>query len=114
MNTLENNKLIAEFMGLGKRNFYESRIVTDTLSLDTPVHSQYILDDSLRFNSSWEWLMPVVGKCDGLSFYKRGKSDIKWGEIFNDQEVIRAFQANEIDVVYNSVVEFIKWYNENK
>ena len=79
----------------------------------TRVHDGYYAEDELEYHTSWDWLMPVVGKCDSLSFYKRGESDIKWGEIFNDEEVIRAFQANEIDVVYNSVIEFIKWYNEN-
>lgn len=108
MKTMEGNKLIAEFMGSsidqrGKER--EPFYISEDININVNVHK-------MQFNTSWDWLMPVVSKCDGLSFYKRGESDIKWGEIFNDEEVIRAFQANEIDVVYNSVIEFIKWYNE--
>jgi hypothetical protein len=105
MNTLEGNKLIAEFMGglTMDGNYFTLKHIPIITTIN-----------QMKYHTSWDWLMPVVGKCDGLSFYKRGKSDIKWGEIFNDQEVIRAFQANEIDVVYKAVVEFIKWYNENK
>jgi hypothetical protein len=106
----DDNKLIAEFMGLVEPyELPQHGTIRPNGDFKTGFTSA-----QLKYHTSWEWLMPVVGKCDSLSFYKQGESDIVWGKIFNDNDVVRAFQANEIDIVYRAVVEFIKWYNEQE
>jgi hypothetical protein len=81
MNTTENNKLIAEFMGY-------DRGVSDLMGYDT----------------SWDWLIPVVEKI------KRAKFILEFGcRILPDNE-----GRSKIEATYKAVVEFIKWYNENK
>ena len=45
--TTENNKLIAEFMGV------------DQVDIDTWLET----NSNLHYHTSWDWLMPVIDKC---------------------------------------------------
>lgn len=78
------NKLIAEFMADYdlKRNW--SKV-------------------PLLYNSSWDWLMPVVEKIKGME---------KEYPIAIDS-VTNIFIWYKINFVWIAVVEFIKWYNNN-
>ena len=64
METTENNKLIAEFMGAiseGDNNIYK---IPDERGDDyAPFRC---LDLNLEYNTSWDWLMPVVEKIERL------------------------------------------------
>ena len=115
MKTTENNKLIAEFMEYktdkyciydedGRTGYFES-------STDNKYHT---------FDTSWDWLMPVVEKCfymfeiekTHLGYYVfRGK------HLININKPILPIATNDeikILCVYKAVVKFIKWYNKNK
>ena len=111
MNT--ENKLIAEFMGVN--------IITidDVRKNKNPYFSSAdgYLEDDIKYNSSWDWLMPVVEKIEnfGFEFF-----------IVEDRVKIAHNTDHSIDVIidftsgrgknetaYQAVVEFIKWYNEN-
>ena len=59
--------------------------------------------DTLLFNESWDWLMPVVKKC-----FSTGDDTTQWDGLFD------ALSTVDIDKVYNAVGEFIKWYNKTK
>jgi len=120
MNTQENNKLIAEFMG------YELG-VTETMILPSFIHGVNLE----LFETSWDYLMPVVEKIRKVTSYDRdkfsteviiygNKTTIKsggYGEkrhsnlFFNKTEL---GTWNTIEPTYQAVVEFIKWYNETK
>ena len=100
MNTQENNQLIAEFMGMQKTDigWYDAEELMDLW---------YTTDntfDELLFNKSWDWLMPVVKKCREES----NAEDSHW------ESVYYSLEGCDIDVTYQSVVNFIKWYNEQK
>jgi len=88
---LEGNKLIAEFME------HDKEYIEDTKTYGS-------------YHSSWDWLMPV--------YIKIAKEEKLWGDyeksiiIFNIM-YDRLGDAEGIDKVYESVVEFIKWYNQN-
>jgi hypothetical protein len=91
---LETNKLIAEFMGqLTKENNVDFG--------DIPFHGYCLHRIELSYyHTSWDWLIPVVHKC--LRY------DNDWEEDFSD-----AFLSMNIDKMYDRVVNFIGWYNEN-
>ncbi len=107
MNTLKNNKLIAEFMGVnptisGDEITYEMYGVIDCIE-DGVDEQHFFLEEQLLFHTSWDWLIPVVEKI-------LNKSD-------ND-ELIERFCANtnhlNHDATYKAVVEFVKMYNTKK
>ena len=119
MNT-ENNKIIAEFMGVSK-----SKIDANGQVLNFE-NSKYN-----RYNSDWNWLMEVVEKIERLE-------DLERFEITNHSVNITYYQSKEnkfilnlnhrnnglylmggentvntkIQAVYSACLEFIKWYNE--
>lgn len=104
---IENNKLIAEFMEfpintietLGKREIYGYYTINVPTKY-TMYGKEYAHIDKLRFHESWDWLMPVVEKC--FSF----KDNDKMSELTNK------FDFYNINEMYNAVITYIKWYNE--
>ena len=104
---MENNKLIAEFMGLEKEN---------GLYLFTTPMDDYETD-TLYFDCSWDWLMPVVEKIEDLGYdviIRQGTCEIR-GEDVNGMEYdnFECFDAGKHITTYSAVVEFIKQYNNN-
>ena len=101
---MNNNKLIAEFMGvkplvLGGSIEYEMYGVLDCIE-DGVNEKHYFIDDEMRFHESWDWLIPVVNKI----------------EIENEGVPLQLLDCSlysEIDEVYQAVVEFIKTYNND-
>ena len=109
---MNDNKLIAEFMGL-----------YDEISLDSiagNIHSWsdapffYITEDSKekvmegiteysKYHTSWDWLMPVVSKC-----FKTGDDTHQWDNIMDTMFTC------DINIVYAQVVEFIKEQNNGE
>ncbi len=82
------NELIAEFMK------------------NHAINSPHLKDPKqLEYNTSWDWLIPVVEKIVRTNHYKVQR---------NNNNIADALLAVDIDILYKSVVEFIKWYNENK
>jgi len=112
MNTTENNKLIAEFMGI---EFEKGKYSHES-------SEYYFVADELEYDFNWNWLMPVVEKI---------AKDYHKTEIVSDEETdhCRITVYNEegerdneifecglstLEATYKAVVEFIKWYNQNK
>lgn len=99
-----NNELIAEFMGWNKDN--QKTIPLGLREYDT-------LED-YWFHSSWDWLMPVVEKIEN----SHESCDIAFAPvgciISRDGFNYNCDCDTKLEAVYKAVVEFIKWYNENK
>ena len=101
MNALENNKLITEFM-------------------EADFENTLLVNGKCRYSESWDWLMPVVEKIETLGFLIHIDT-IDGVKVFNPKTkdmIFVTFTAREytskIRETYKAVVEFIKWYNENK
>ena len=117
------NELIAEFMGVKHKQdpFVKSK------KLFWHYKEAYSMSESLNFDTSWDWLMPVVEKIAKLNY---GVSITTWPKEWDapivgvqvmihdngdDGPVIERHSEPEqmITSIYKVVVEFIKWYNEN-
>lgn len=99
---LENNKLIAKFMGsIRFCNIHgmEELITPNSITI-IPFH-----DDEIRYDESYDWLMPVVEKISSLTTEDNYN--------FNFYKVLSLNIDASLNHIYEAVVEFIKWYNEN-
>jgi len=101
--TTEDNKLIAEFMGA---NPFRESVNEDVLSYemyglvenieDGLNEKHFFLPSEMKYNTSWDWLMPVINKC-----YQEHMS----------KNIAEAVMNCDIDGAYKEVIEFIKEYN---
>ena len=113
-NIVENNKLIAEFLGYSQPH------------PDYPNTTYWYKKDCqpltiLLFHSDWNWLMRVVEKIENLqdenncAIYNV-QIEQSFTEIIDNhtsETIIYNIDADsKIEAVYNTVIEFIKWYNE--
>lgn len=80
---MKDNKIIAEFMG------YKN-----------PSNAA---DIWYHYDTSWDWLMPVVNKC-----MQTGDNTDEWDALYD------ALSTVNITNTYDAVIEFIKQYNQNK
>lgn len=79
------NKLIAEFMGEDV-----SKIQQDTWGCK---------QNELQYHTSWDWLMAVISKC------------LKVGGDISVERIYHSLHTQDLSFAYESVVEFIKEYN---
>jgi len=107
MNT-ENNRLLAEFMGY-KHN-PETEEYFETFIKDGV--SEYRVD-LLQFHSDWNWLMEVVEKIESIKGTQIFINGISCEIMFKGKVISKHFNT-KIEAVYMAVVEFIKWYNQQK
>ena len=130
MKTIENNKIIAEFLNWEFDDLSET-FETPFLKLVEPQafgdeqFSCKLQDFELEFHSDWNWLMEVVEKIESLEIFDRmGRFNINtknFDENYTsfitdkDEDFIQCEGETKIEAVYSAVVEFIKWYNnQNK
>ncbi len=125
MTTTENNKLLAEFLGWGKKVNKDGE-ETPFYNLPIELHNhlgiiQHIPLEGFVFDTDWNWLILVVEKIESIKIesYK-----VRVDIYFNCcsiapthwQELITIYGDKEtkIQAIYNACVSFVKWYNLNK
>ena len=132
---LEGNNLIAEFMGWKLHCYNPSEQKSDRVyEFHLYNESGEVIDtdfggdswcwnegDTLPFHAQWNLLMPVVEKIESLGciveiWLSLGKGcRIIKGSFKNPTITIANTESNStIDAVYEAVIEFIKWSNQNK
>lgn len=136
MKKTENNKLIAEFMGQPTmiwndpdpiegndyRVVYFKELCDRTaliqygvgeINSEAEVFLSELEDINLKYHTSWDWLIPVMKKIDSIANEEMDFSD--YDDYREKYVFIRDITlCNDILDAYNQVIEFIKWYNENK
>lgn len=99
MTTLEGNKLIADFMGAKYDKDTAFPIHPDDLWL--PVHGivtwAHDRGKRLKYDNSWEWLMPVIAKIAHDCEEPEELDGIKY-----------AMFADDIDTAWEYVIDLIK------
>ena len=95
----DNNKLIAEFMGLDSFKDSLASLHQGKINIDVDVYEQ------AQYHISWDWLMPVVQKIGDE--YLNTPFDETYSYLTEQYENIWTLEDT-----YNAVVEFIKEQNE--
>lgn len=105
MNTTENNKIIAEFMGVASNGIVFQDENTKEFH-------------PIKYHFDWNWLMEVVEKIEEMDFVfnvqytlveTHDLRDTKFKHTFKPQD-----KKTKKESIYIACVEFIKWYNEQK
>lgn len=121
---INGNKLIAEFMG-GKLEPFNTKI--NYWKWTDKTHQPYndaLSEDGLKFNLSWDWLMPVVEKIEkqsngnsnkGFLVSLRSPSSVGYidkNDVFQMPVPCdsRTLGETRIESVWMAVVNFIEWW----
>ena len=127
---LNDNKLIAEFMGaVGTPKYNPTEwdvYITGCLDVDSDEENaqHFYTPDKMKYHTSWDWLMPVVDKIESIHGVFRRGSMTKGGQLHNatekkyvieygmhDKVIAHVYANSRIDAEYQAVVEFIKDHN---
>jgi hypothetical protein len=125
MNIVENNKLIAEFMGGKYKNTSIMYLDKNEIWLPNEGICRYDTLELgkgklLHYNDAWNWLIPVVEKIENLPYISqfditKTRVYIAFKLKYDRDSIIQEYQGKpKIEAAYKAVVEFIKWYNQNK
>jgi hypothetical protein len=112
---IANNKLIAEFY---LSEYIDEQIVPYSYmhQINLYKHRSFI---KMKYHSSWNWLMPIVRKIIELCLDEDDElnsNERDWTLFESDEytSVLMTIQNAIIKDSYKVVVEFIKFYNDNK
>jgi hypothetical protein len=102
MENIQNNTVIAEFMGV------EIALGINSDSKEKPTIfwiNGWLENSDLKYSNSWTWLIPVIEK-------------FKVKKIIGSEKLINNIEnrLSKLDLTdtYNNVVDIIKYHNENK
>jgi hypothetical protein len=118
MNTAESNRLIAEFMG---QDFY----APNEFKYEVEHGAKFFTPDKMQYRKNWSWLMPVVVKINHMDGGRYSTvietnrckiKDEKYGypETGEKELIVSESRATMHEAVFDAVVNFIIWYNEQK
>jgi hypothetical protein len=132
---IKRNKVIAEFMGAYKEKDYIDQYTLDKMYTFHPSNYSNLcstrmtaLPEDMLFNSSWDWLMPVVEKIESLEMIGYCNTRPFWVEIYGNMAHIsidndKSFYgrpiefkfknyrcSSKIEAVFIAVSDFCEWY----
>lgn len=136
---VENNRLIAEFMGYkqdakGKYEIIEDFDIVENIqtyvedndyrTVEGGIVLVNFLPEEMRYHTSWDWLMPVVEKIEyahdcfvtitlvraEITNRDLGQRDTPLNDPIFD---IETDGKTKHEAIYKAVLKFIEWYNEN-
>jgi hypothetical protein len=92
---MNDNKLIAEFMGLDSFKDSLASLHQGKINVDVDVYEQ------AQYDTSWDWLMPVLSKILDLSFQDDGDAE----DFYSIRDCVP-----DINHTHKAVVYFIQEY----
>ena len=98
---MKNNKLIAEFMGY--------RVFNNGTKCYSPKYNDGTIAP-MQFDTSWDWLMPVVKKCYETEVVVQPAVEGGCSGLITFPLIGLPYMES----TYNAVVKFIKEYNERQ
>ena len=122
MKTIENNKIIAEFLSV---KIHPCETIENFKFLpieERGLYNGYFIDE-LKYHEDWNWLMVVVEKIESIEYgiyqvdiLQEGCKILERCRLLIDNRVGKLeSDTTKIESVYLACVEFIKWYNnQNK
>lgn len=122
VNVTQGNKLIAIFDGWKFTPLEDQGLIMVSGSCyfkDTPDEVDKFCSEKLKYHTSWYWLMPVVEKIERehtdfeLTIYSASCYISKWNPDKKKYESFISGVGKKIDAVYDAVIQFITWYNNN-
>ena len=111
--TEQNNRMIAEFMGL-----VESSIPNKywTKKTEDGFGDGKLID--LEYHTSWDWLMPVVYKIESLGYSVNiSRIKVSINHIGSEEEMfswVCGDPSKKMEILYETLLQFIEWYNQKK
>ena len=102
---IDNNRIIAEFMGAKPCKQHPNTQLFLTIKDNKNPSLQYW--HLLKYHISWDWLIPVIDKILSSEEYFEYKKTLG---IYNSGVFVN---TKFIKASFDSVVEFIEWYNTN-
>jgi hypothetical protein len=102
--TIEGNKLIAEFIDIPQRQLYSSPGIKE-FYWRNPNTNDLV---PVSYHSSWDWQIPAIKKFKALdidnNIYRNHVLEID-SAVIDEYDITQSFAA---------LVDGIKWYNQNK
>ena len=129
-NIVENNKLIAEFMGWKENKDMKVKLISGGITYYFQKNDEACIPETMCYHSDWNWLMTVVEKIENIKIKDYSIStDItddktfinvwhygdggKWSILISNlNEEYKDF--NKMQRTYKAVVKFINFYNKQK
>lgn len=120
--TVENNILLAEFLGWETDEV--EVIAPKSLEVIVPFETvkgffttSIFKHEELKFHNDWNWLMLVVDKIESLGFSVTIHTDTCYVAHNTDKSIetiinISDYKIGKLKVVYNACVQFVKWFNK--
>lgn len=121
--TIQGNKLIAEFMGApGDLHWLPQHREPCIFQGALQDYDEHFRSDELKYHLSWDWLMPVVERIESLSFQTfigladdgSQKFKVVKGEYHKDVTGCPVWDDAKIQATWRGVVNFIEWYSKIK
>ena len=72
--------------------------------------------ESMLYHCDWNWLMPILKRIGNIMFvYEYGTDEFeRFEDIFPDTITLQEIFDGDIQSVWERVIEFINWYNNDK
>ena len=124
---MENNKLIAKFMGFSTQSdavddrtlaYYVGDSIMNADNTNNENEDNVFHPEDMKFNSSWDWLMSVVERIENFGYefiivesrcYVKHNTDHSIKELFHIETI-----GSKIDTTYKAVLKFINNYNKKQ
>lgn len=120
---LTDNEVIAKFMGVPKLIGHNGETLWDTTGSNKLIYA--LKEHNLHYRTSWDWIMPVVERINSIakttvSIYPKhciisvnGTAQAGAHDFNSNERSETPVDGALIKIIYVSVVNFIKWHNEN-